>query len=79
MQVALNNNMWSKMNRFKFKITNLVLYAEILLNDALCDFSESIRFRNFFKIIECNGLFIDEVNMADSSFYSFYFTLKKRN
>ncbi len=76
--IAIKDKKWNKIERYKFKISNSILYSEVLLNDSLSDFNRALRFNEFEKIIEETNFRIEEIHKADNNYYSFYFTLTKR-
>lgn len=79
MRIAINDRRWSKIDRYKFKISNAILYSEVLLNDGLSDFDHASRFDEFCEIINKAGLMIESIEKADNNYYSFYFVLSKSN
>lgn len=78
MGVAVDDGNWSKIVRYKFKISNAILYSEVLLNDCLMDFDHASRFDEFCKIINKVGFVIESIEKADNNYYSFYFILSKK-
>ncbi len=79
MRMSKNDNKWGKIDRYIFKISNSILYSEILLNDCLTDFNHACRFDEFLEIIENAGLVIESVEKADNNYYSFYFLLTRKD
>lgn len=77
MRIAIDDNNWGKIDRYKFQISNAILYAEVLLNDSLSDFNHASRFDEFKEIIGHAKLFIEDVEKADNNYYSFYFMLSQ--
>ena len=77
MKIAMEDNKWNKIDRYKFKISNAILYAEVLLNDSLSHFNHASRFDEFCDIVKNANLHINEINKADNNYYSFYIILSK--
>lgn len=78
MRMSKKDNKWSKIDRYIFKISNSILYSEILLNDCLTDFDHACRFDEFLEFINNADLAIKSIEKADNNYYSFYFILTKK-
>lgn len=77
--VAMEDKKWGKIDRYKFGVSQNILYAEILLNESLSAFDKAVRFPSFSKLLNKTGFKIGKIYKADDNFYSFYFVLKKVN
>lgn len=68
---------WGYLDKYKFTISQNILYAEVLLNDCLTAFENAIRYSNFVNLLSEVGLHIKEIYKADENFYSFYLSIAK--
>lgn len=70
---------WTSINKFKYSVANDILYAEVLLNDALIDFNKSEEFDEFKKIIKEARLQIKKIYPADDTYYSYFIIITRRD
>lgn len=79
-QIAISKKYkkWKFIDRYKFSISQNVLYSELLLNAALSSFDTLPQYDSFLKVLEASDFEIKEVFPADDNFYSFYFCIGKK-
>lgn len=70
---------WNLINKFKYSVANNILYAEVLLNDALRDFNQAEDFKEFEMILKETGLQIEKIYPADETYYSYFILITRRN
>ena len=77
-RIMKNRGKWNFIDRYKFSISQNILYAELLLNASLGTFDTLPRYDKFLELLDITGFEINEIFPADDNFYSFYFSIKPK-
>ncbi|HCC94215.1 MAG TPA: hypothetical protein DEQ26_07785 [Flavobacteriaceae bacterium] len=77
-EIAKQYSNWNYVDKYKFSISQNILYAEVLLNESLMVFKNAVRFPEFLLLLSETGFCIRQIYPADNNFYSFYFCLSKK-
>lgn len=77
-EVSKKYKKWKFIDRYKFSISQNVLYSELLLNSSIKSFDTLPQYDKFINVLNITGFEIKEVYPADDNFYSFYFIVGRK-